>query len=139
MRIKLSIIVGLFAFGLALNANAGAFSDSDADLVPDQFDNCVVLPNGPNEGSNQVDSDLDGYGNACDADYDNDAANEVNVLDFAIYLTAFTGGHTTVTDHDGDGSTTTIDFATFLAAFQAPAPQIGPSGLACAGTIPCTP
>jgi hypothetical protein len=139
MRIKLSIFVSLFTFGLAVNANAGAVSDSDADLVPDQFDNCVVLPNGPTQGSNQVDSDLDGYGNACDTDYDNDAANEVNTIDFGIYLAAFTGGPTTVTDHDGDGSTTTIDFATFLAAFQSPAPQIGPSGLACAGTIPCTP
>jgi len=141
MKIKLIMLVSLFAFGLALNANAGAVVDSDTDLVPDAFDNCVARANGPAEGSNQVDGDQDGYGNACDADYDNDVNAEVNTLDFAIFLTAFTGGPTTVTDHDGDGSTTTIDFATFLGAFQtvAPTPQIGPSGLACAGTVPCVP
>ena len=139
MKIKLIMLGSLFAFGLALNANAGSLVDTDSDLVPDDFDNCLLLANGPNEGSNQVDSDQDGYGNACDADYDNDALQEVNVQDFAIFLAAFTGGPTTVTDHDGDGSTTTIDFATFLAAFQGPAPQFGPSGLACAGTVPCVP
>jgi hypothetical protein len=47
-----------------------------------------------------------------------------------------------VTDADGDGDTTTIDFSTFLAAFQLgeTVPQVGPSGLACAGvSIPCVP
>jgi len=137
MRIKISIFVSLFAFGLALNANAGAFSDSDADLVPDQFDNCVVLPNGPRETSNQVDSDQDGYGNACDSDYDQN--NATTTLDFAIFLTAFTGGPTTVTDHNGDGATTTLDFSKYLEDFQVPLGPPGPSGLACAGTVPCTP
>ena len=139
MKIKLIMLVSLFAFGLALNANAGSLVDTDSDLVPDEFDNCLTLANGPGEGSNQVDSDQDGYGNACDADYDNDALNEVNTIDFGIFLAAFTGGPTTVTDHDGDGSTTTVDFATFLGAFQSDAPQVGPSGLACAGTVPCVP
>ena len=95
--------------------------------------------NGPAEGSSQVDSDLDGYGSACDADYDYD--DEVNTIDFAIYLVPFTGsGPTTVTDRDGDGQTTTIDFAYFLSAFTSDTPTTGPSGLACAGiSIPCIP
>jgi len=141
MKLKLIMLVSLFAFGFALNANAGAVTDGDSDLVPDAFDNCSALANGPAEGSNQVDADVDGYGNACDADYDQDATQAVNTLDFSIFLSAFTGGSpTTVTDHDGDGSTTTIDFSTFLAAFQSAAPQVGPSGLACAGvTTPCVP
>jgi hypothetical protein len=142
MKIKLIMLVSLFAFGFAFNANAGAVVDGDSDLVPDAFDNCVALPNGPAQGSNQVDADLDGYGNACDADYNNDPNFAVNTLDFSIFLTAFTGGPTTVTDADGDGDTTTIDFSTFLAAFQLgeTVPQIGPSGLACAGvTVPCVP
>lgn len=141
MKLKLIMLVSLFAFGLALNANAGAVTDTDGDLVPDAFDNCSALANGPGQGSNQVDADLDGYGNACDADYDNDALQEVNTLDFSVFLSAFTDATpTTVTDHDGDGDTTTIDFSTFLGAFQGPAPQVGPSGLACAGvSTPCVP
>lgn len=139
MKIKLIMLVSLFALGFAINANAGAVVDTDLDLVPDAFDNCLTAPNGPAQGSNQVDSDLDGYGNVCDADYDNDGAELVNTIDFASFLAAFTGGPTTVTDHNGDGQTTTIDFATFLGAFQSPVPQVGPSGLACAGTVVCTP
>ena len=139
MKLKLIMLVSLFAFGFAVSANAGAVTDTDSDLVPDAFDNCSALANGPAQGSNQVDSDLDGYGNACDADYDQSLA--VNVLDFSIFLSAFTGGTpTTVTDHDGDGNTTTIDFARFLNRFQTVGAQVGPSGLACAGiTTPCVP
>ena len=143
MKIKLMMLVSLFAFGFAMNANAGAVQDTDLDLVPDTFDNCLELANGPNEGSNQVDTDLDGYGNACDADYDNDENFQVSTTDFGIFLTNFTSTAGGVTDHDGDGTTTTTDFGTFLAQFQTPAipgPQIGLSGLDCAGvTVPCTP
>jgi hypothetical protein len=143
MKIKLIMLVSLFAFGLALNANAGNVTDTDGDMVPDDFDNCLELANGPGDASNQVDTDLDGYGNACDADYDNDANFEVSTTDFGIFLTAFTAVVGGVTDHDGDGITTTTDFGTFLAQFQTPAipgPQIGLSGLACAGvSTPCVP
>jgi hypothetical protein len=139
MKLKLVMLVSLFAFGFALSANAGAVVDGDSDLVPDAFDNCSALANGPAQGSNQVDADLDGYGNACDADYTQDLL--VNIPDFSIFLTAFTGGSpTTVTDHNGDGSTTVADFSTFLNRFQASPPQVGPSGLSCAGvTTPCVP
>ena len=47
MKIKLVMLVSIFAFGLALNANAGAVVDTDTDLVPDAFDNCTALANGP--------------------------------------------------------------------------------------------
>ena len=140
MKLKLMMLVSMFAFGFAMSANAGAVVDGDSDLVPDQFDNCSTVANGPNQGSNQVDSDQDGYGNACDADYDQDGAELVNVPDFSVFLAAFTGGPTTVTDHNGDGFTTVADFSTFLAAFQSGVPQVGPSGLACAGvSTPCLP
>jgi len=147
MKIKLVMLVSIFAFGLALNANAGAVVDTDSDLVPDAFDNCTALANGPAEGSNQVDSDQDGYGNACDADYRFENVNPggvpddflVTTGDFPIFLDAFTGTTPNLaTDHNGDGLTTTADFSTFLAQFQGTQP-LGP-GLSCAGvTVPCLP
>jgi hypothetical protein len=133
MKLKLIMLVSLFAIGFAMSATAGSVTDTDSDLVPDGFDNCDVKPNGPNQGSNQVDSDQDGYGNACDADYDNDLA--VTSADFGIFLASF-GGPGTITDCDGDGQTTSADFACFLTQFGG---VPGSSGLACAGTIPCTP
>jgi hypothetical protein len=138
MKLKLIMLVSLFAFGFALNANAGAVVDGDSDLDKDAFDNCSALANGPAQGSNQVDADLDGYGNACDADYNNDLS--ITTLDFPTFLNAFTGATPNLaTDHNGDGSTTTLDFSTFLAQFQGVAP-LGPSGLACAGvSTPCVP
>ena len=43
--------------------------DRDADGVLDALDNCVLTPNGPLSGpGNQVDTDADGLGDACDAD-----------------------------------------------------------------------
>jgi len=137
MKLKLIMLASLFAIGFAMSATAGSVVDSDlpsGDLVPDQFDNCRLVQNGPNQGSNQVDTDVDGYGNACDADYDNDFA--VTTADFSVFLTAF-GGAGTETDHDGDGATTTADFAVFLSQFGLP--FTADSGLACAGTTPCTP
>jgi len=131
------LIVGATFLLMTSSAQAGAVSDSDSDLVPDSFDNCSIQANGPNELSNQVDTDTDGYGNVCDADYSNDGFT--TTLDFVTFLTAFTGAvPNLVTDHNGDGFTTTLDFQTYLLAFQGIQP-LGPSGLACAGTVPCLP
>ncbi len=41
--------------------------DLDGDGHRNRFDNCVEIPN-----PSQLDSDDDGFGNACDADFDND-------------------------------------------------------------------
>lgn len=137
MKLKLTLLVSIFAFGFAMNANAGAVTDTDSDLVPDAFDNCSTIVNGPNQNSNQVDSNQDGFGNACDPDYDNNGAT--TTADFSIFFAAFTGTPDPDTDHDGNGATTTADFTTFLAYFQNGQAGPGPSGLACAGTIPCLP
>ena len=134
MKLKLALLVGLFAFGFAMTASAGAIADADGDLVPDQFDNCLTLANGPHDGSNQVDSDLDGYGNRCDADYDNDFAT--TPADFGVFLASF-GGPATETDHDGDLAGTPADFGIFLNFFGSNPP--GPSGLACAARRPARP
>jgi len=43
--------------------------DIDRDGVLDENDNCLLIPNGPNEApNNQIDTDNDGFGNACDCD-----------------------------------------------------------------------
>lgn len=141
MKLKLIMLVSVFALGLAFSANAGNVTDGDSDLVPDAFDNCSALANGPAEDSNQVDSDVDGYGNACDADYSTPAPDFlITTGDFPRFVDAFTGAVPGIleTDHSGDGLTTTADFSTFLAQFQGTQP-LGP-GLACAGvTVPCLP
>jgi len=138
MKLKLIMLVSIFALGLSFSANAGSVADGDSDLVPDTFDNCSALANGPGQGSNQTDSDSDGYGNACDADYDQDFL--IATSDFSVFLDGFTGAIAAdgVTDHDGDGLTATSDFSTFLAQFQLESP-LGP-GLSCAGVAtPCLP
>lgn len=44
-----------------------SWQDGDADGVPDASDNCRAVAN-----AGQLDADRDGFGNACDADLDND-------------------------------------------------------------------
>lgn len=135
MKLKLALLVGLFAFGYALSASAGAVTDTDGDLVPDQFDNCRSIANGPNQTSNQVDTNLDGYGNRCDADLDNNGT--VTGSDFALFVGFFGSAAPAarVADFNGDNLVTGADFSIFVQLFGQPLD----SGLACAGTIPCTP
>src|SRR5262249_10119704 len=107
-------------------------ADLDGDGVPDAEDDCVDIPN-----ASQLDSDGDGYGNACDADYDNDGI--VGVADWARFSQAFgstlgSPSYDPVLDSDGDGAIGTPDLLVLDRSFgKAP----GPSGLSCAGTIPC--
>jgi len=68
--------------------------DTDGDGVPDPDDNCLVLVNGPGtthvtnprimNGSTQCDDDLDGFGNLCDCDFNQDGL--CNVVDFSLIL-----------------------------------------------------
>lgn len=133
MKLKLVMLVSMLAFGIAGYANAGAVTDSDSDQVPDQFDNCSAAPNGPAQNSNQVDSDVDGYGNVCDGDFTNDGL--VAGTDFGVFVGLF-GGTDLNGDLTGDGLVAGTDFGAWVALFGLP---IGPSGLDCAGTTPCLP
>ena len=151
MKLKLIMLASVFALGFAFSANAGSVVDTDGDLVPDAYDNCLDAENGPSNTDplnldNQVDSNQDGYGNRCDPDYNNDGGT--TTADFSnpadplaiTFLAAFTGANPSLdTDHNGDGATTTADFLVFLDFFQNGNAPAGPSGLACAGTIPCLP
>ena len=146
--VSLASMVGLPGLGFGPTpARAGAVLDADGDLIPDAFDNCSTLDNGPNDGSNQVDVDLDGFGNRCDADFDQDGAT--TPADFGLFLGTFGGPcippGVCAPDLDGDGAVTPADFGIFLTYFGVGPP--GPSGLACAdptvqtslGDAPCLP
>jgi hypothetical protein len=102
--------------------------DSDGDGIEDAADNCVDHPNGPlipDAGGNvQLDTNGDGYGNACDADLDN--IGPVNFADLALFKAAF-GGNGPDADLDGNGFVNFADLARFKSLFGQPP---GPSGLA---------
>ena len=57
----------LMLFSALLLFSVNAFADSDGDGVPDDSDNCVSVAN-----FDQLDTDGDGTGDACDSDDDND-------------------------------------------------------------------
>ena len=136
-------LLGLALVGPArahtLDENSAALegsADTDGDGVPDEFDNCISVPNA---GSLACDTDMDGYGNACDGDLDNN--HTTNSVDFMQYFLAdFTAGEDSGSgsDMDCNGSVNAGDFLdSFLPNFQVAVP--GASGLACAGTVPCVP
>jgi hypothetical protein len=61
----------LATLGLSFAATAGTSVDTDGDGVYDVLDNCSQVMNAP--PSADCDTDNDGYGNACDGDFDQDA------------------------------------------------------------------
>lgn len=114
-----------------LTARSGRAQDADADGTFDNSDNCVVVSN-----PSQLDPDLDGYGAACDGDFNQDGA--VTAADQSIFLACF--GDTVPPanpncDMDGNGIVDASDFSLFQANL---ALGPGPSGLACAGIVPCS-
>lgn len=124
----------LLVGGFSLSAQAGPAPDMDSDGTVDVQDICKLNPTSPSP--NACDTDTDGYGNACDADFNDDGT--VGVPDFPTFSGAFgtTGApcfHEA--DTNGDGTVGIPDFPTFSGSFGGPP---GPSGLSCAGvTNPC--
>jgi len=94
--------------------------DTDADGVLDFMDNCSMVAN-----DSQQDTDGDKYGNACDADFNND--DTVNSLDIGFYKSMFFTTGDSEADLNGDGIVNSVDTGLFKALFfSAP----GPSGTA---------
>ena len=127
-RVHVVLLLALFAV-----AGLGLATDTDMDGTPDVLDPCMLDPTSP--FPNFCDSDMDGYGNACDADMKQDGT--VGVPDFAVFSSAF--GETGLpgfseADMNCDGTVGMPDFPIYAEQFGGPP---GPSGLACAGTIPC--
>ena len=86
-----------------------AVQDSDDDGLPDDVDNCRMVPN---TKFGACDSDRDGYGNACDGDFNQDGSTDG--MDFVEHFLAdFQAGVDSGagTDMDCDGVVTGLDFA----------------------------
>jgi hypothetical protein len=103
-------------------------ADGDGDAVPDSRDNCTDVPN-----SDQYDANLDGYGNACDADFDDNGS--VGLSDFNRLREQFgrrigSPGFDSEVDLDHSGAIGIADFNSFRSRFGG---SPGPSGLECAG------
>jgi lysophospholipase L1-like esterase len=91
-----------------------ATADSDGDGIPDLCDNCSAHPN-----PDQRDTDRDGFGNACDADFNNDGI--VNNLDLAIFKTEFRrSGDDLMSDLDGDYLVNALDLDIFRSLLGKP-------------------
>ncbi len=109
------------------NLTALGEPDADGDGVPDAVDDCTLV-----ENPTQLDADQDGFGNACDADFDQNGV--VNAQDLARLKQVFFRNDPDA-DLNGDGVVNAVDLARLKASFfKAP----GPSGLPCAGQIPCS-
>lgn len=77
MRITFLTIASfvLLAIAYSFSAGAGTIADVDGDNVPDVFDNCSTRVNGQTTGGlnkMQIDTDSDGFGDACDCDFTQD-------------------------------------------------------------------
>jgi hypothetical protein len=99
--------------------------DLDADGVADPQDNCLEVAN-----PSQIDADLDGIGNHCDADFDNNGT--VGGPDFLTFGAAFgcelgDACFVPAVDLNGDGLIGGPDYLLFGRAFGRPP---GPSRLA---------
>jgi hypothetical protein len=106
--------------------------DADADGVCAAADNCLAAAN-----ADQRDSNADGYGNACDADVDQDGV--VGGSDYIALGRAFGArspdpAYDPDLDADGDGAIGAPEWLRLGASWAGPP---GPSGLACAGAPPC--
>lgn len=92
--------------------------DSDGDCVVDIADNCVFIAN-----QDQRDSNGDDFGNACDADLDNNCI--VNVSDLGLLRLRFFSADEDA-DFNGDGVVNVTDLGIMRALFFLPP---GPSAL----------
>jgi len=93
--------------------------DVDGDGLRDNEDNCTLLSN-----PDQLDSDADQIGNACDGDFNEDC--NTNFLDLGIMKSHFFDPGLLETDLNGDGKTNFLDLGIFRSMFFL---TPGPSGL----------
>lgn len=93
--------------------------DGDNDGVLDSADNCLIVPNAA-----QRDTDMDGIGNVCDPDLNNNCNvffDDLNLLEAAFFSTEENS------DFNGDGFVNFIDMGVMRSMLYQPP---GPSGTA---------
>ena len=83
--------------------------DADSDGVTDRSDNCLLVHN-----PDQIDGDSDGFGNLCDADFNND--NIVNAVDLGILKSEFFGNDPAI-DLNSDGIINVVDLGLLKTLF----------------------
>ena len=92
-----------------LGASSATAADTDGDGIQDNPDNCELAAN-----ADQTDSDGDGFGNACDADYDNNGVvggSDFGRLRAGLGKTSEDPDFDPVLDCDGDGAIGDSDVA----------------------------
>ncbi|RYY73564.1 MAG: DUF11 domain-containing protein [Gammaproteobacteria bacterium] len=104
--------------------NNTGIGDTDKDGVYDDKDNCIKVSN-----QNQCDSDHDGYGNVCDADFNNNGV--VNEKDISLITKNLfkKSNPPQYSPYDMNCSGGRVDFEDYLMALSRYGTQPGPSGL----------
>jgi len=103
-------------YGLAWQVKAGnGVVDSDGDTISDDVDNCLLTPN-----ADQLDTDADGYGNACDCDFNND--DMVNIYDYMAFKGLWLATGPSDADFNGDNMVNIYDYITFKSRWLSTAP-----------------
>ncbi|MDH5388254.1 MAG: hypothetical protein OEY06_07385 [Gammaproteobacteria bacterium] len=99
---------------MTLDANGNGqmdyLEDTDADGVLAYDDNCDNLSN-----PDQQDTDADGFGNGCDADFNNDGV--VNSLDIGFFRSMFFTSGNIDADLNADGVVNSLDIGLFKTRF----------------------
>ena len=118
LKLKISTF-GRITAGIlfALASMAVQAVDRDGDGVVDNLDNCATVAN---PGQQNTNSAVDGYGNRCDADLNNDGT--VNLSDYSLFRAAF-GGTDPLTpaqadaDFNSDNEVNLSDYSIFRSFF----------------------
>jgi hypothetical protein len=99
------------------NFDSDHLIDTDGDGIKDIDDNCTIFSN-----PEQFDTDQDGFGNRCDADFDNNGI--VSFADLNHFREHF-GTSNPGADFDGNGTVSFRDLEIFHHLFNLPP---GPAG-----------
>ena len=98
--------------------------DIDGDGILDSDDNCVEVPN-----ADQRDTNVDGFGNICDTDLDNDGSitsfSDLAIFDAAFFSTPGAPTWNPDTDFNGDNIVNFVDLQIMKDAFFGPPGPIG--------------
>jgi hypothetical protein len=121
--------------GYPIASFAGLAPDADSDGIPDVLDKCSQ---DSRNAALTCDTDQDGYGNVCDADFNQ--SGTTNSTDFSMFFVpSLNSGvpSSRGTDMNCSGTVNSTDFSMFFVPKLNTSAPPGPSGLACAGSIPC--